>query len=160
MVEADGIGAEVPLANHGGAVTGFLEEDGEGLLVAVELGAVVEEAVEVGMFASEDAGSGGAADGVGAKAVFEEEAVLGDAIDGRGGCDFVEDAAGIGRDGLAGVVVGKEEKNVGALGRDKGAGGERESEERADERSHSRRLRKRREKVLAGFWRDERSRVD
>ena len=71
MVEANRIGAEVPLTNHGGAVASLLHEDGEGLLIAVELGAVVEEAIEVGVFASEDAGTGGTTNGVGAKTVFK-----------------------------------------------------------------------------------------
>lgn len=96
VVEAYRVGAEMPLANHGGAVAGFLQEDGEGLLVAVKLGAIVEEPVEVRVLAGENAGTRGAADGVGAKAVFEEESVFGDAVDGRGGCDFVEHSAGVG----------------------------------------------------------------
>ena len=40
VVEANGVGAEVPLTNHGGAVSGLLHEDGEGLLMTVELKAV------------------------------------------------------------------------------------------------------------------------
>ena len=68
VVESGGVTDEVPFADHGGLVTGLLDQLGEGGLAAVEARVViVEEPVGVGMEAGEDSGAGGAANGIGAE---------------------------------------------------------------------------------------------
>ena len=64
-------------------------------MIAIKLSSVVEEAVEVGVFAGQNAGSRGAADGVSAKAVFKKKAFICDAVDGWSGGKFIESASRI-----------------------------------------------------------------
>ena len=74
------------------------------------------------MFASQDAGTRGSADGVGAKAVFKEKPFIGNAVDRWGRSELVQDASGVSRDCLTGMVIGKEKEDVGAFGSEEIAG--------------------------------------
>ena len=112
VVKAGGLGLEVPLADQGGLVAGGLEEFGVGLLRAVELVAVLAEAVDVAVLACEDDRAGWPADGVGDVTAVEAHAAIGDAVD-VGGLVAV---GAVGADGLVGVVVGHDEEDVGGLG--------------------------------------------
>ena len=108
VVETGGVAFEMPLSDHGGLVTCLLEEFGEGLLRAVEVDPVVDDAVDMAVFSSEDDGPAGSADRVGAEAVVKSHAPLGDAIEvGR----FVDFAA-VATHGVRGVVVGHDEDDV------------------------------------------------
>ncbi len=92
-----------------GLVASLLEELGEGDLGAVEATVViVVEAVEVRIFAGEDAGATGPAEGIRRQATVEAHAFGGDAVDVGG---FVQ-AGAVGADGLVGVVVAEDEDNV------------------------------------------------
>lgn len=71
------------------------------------------------MFASEDCGAGRAADGVSAVGSFEQHAFLGDAVDVRGGGDFIETCAVCG-DRLQCMVVRENEDDVWSFGRNEG----------------------------------------
>ena len=107
VIEASGIAAQVPFANHAGVVAGGLKVFGDGGLGAVE---AVEggHAVEVAVFAGEDRRPAGGADGVNGEAAVEPHAGAGEAIEvGR-----LVDLAAVGADGLSGVVVAHDEKDV------------------------------------------------
>ncbi len=110
-VEALGIGGEVPLTDHGSLITGFLQEFGEGLLVAVKAVAVPHEAINVAVFAGEDDGATGAADGVRAEAVFEEHPFRGNLVDVGSGVDLLEHSL-ISTDSVRRMIVGKEKQDV------------------------------------------------
>ena len=115
VIEAGGIGHQVPLAEDRGLVAGGLEQFGKRDLRAVEAAVgVVEEAVGVAVLAGEDGGPRRPADGVGHEAPVEAHALLRDAID-VGRLDQLPRIA-IGADGLVGVVVGEDEDDVGPLG--------------------------------------------
>ena len=117
-IETDRIGVQVPLSDHRDLVTGIAEELGEGLLPSVKVRrVVVEKAVQVAVLAGQDVGAGRAADGIGAEGIFEKHALRGDTVDVGGGCDLIEEPARVGRDGIAGVVIGEHEDDVGLLSR-------------------------------------------
>ena len=109
VVEAGGFGNEVPLADHGGLVARALEFLGDVIALGVERLFEGVDAVLVAVLAGEDRGAAGRADGVGAEAVGEAHAAVGDAVDVR----RLIDAAAVGRDGMGGVIVGHDEENVG-----------------------------------------------
>ena len=69
------------------------------------------------VLAGQDVGAGGAADGIGAEGILEKHALRGDTVDVGGGCDLIEEPARVGRDGIAGVVIGEHEDDVGLLSR-------------------------------------------
>ena len=93
-IEAGGLAAEVPFADDRGLIAGALQGFGEGGLFAVEVAVVVvEEAVDVGVLAGEDAGAGRSADGVGAIRAFENGSLFREAVDVRSGRDVLEAAA-------------------------------------------------------------------
>lgn len=85
------------------------------------------------MFPGEDVGAGGSADAVGAEGMVEAHAFLGDAVDAGGGGDFIEESAGVARDGIGGVVVRKEEEDVGSFVGGELADAEKEGNESAKE---------------------------
>ena len=108
-VEALRVGVQMPLADHGRLVAGVVQQLGEGLLRAVEGARVVREAVLVAVFARQDAGARGARDGVGHVAVLEEHAFAGQPVQ-IGGLD---QPVVVAAQGLAGVVVGHHDDDVG-----------------------------------------------
>ena len=136
-IEAGGIGAEMPLANDRGLVAGLLENLRKRGLRAIEADAagIVVEAVDVIVGAGEHGGAAGPADGVGHETAVEAHALLRDAVDVR----RIEQLAGIavGAESLVGVVVGKDEDDVGGGGgrgaRDGGGGHEQAGEDEAAE---------------------------
>ena len=73
--------AEVPLADHRCLVAGFLQELGESLLRAVELLAVVDDAVDVAVLAGKDDGPAGRAYRIGAEAILKEHTFCGQAVE-------------------------------------------------------------------------------
>lgn len=103
-VEALGIRLEVPFSEDCSIVAYFFEELGEGLLVAIELVPVVHEAIVMAVLTGEDDGSAGAADGVGAEAVFEKHSLRGELIDVGCRVDALEPAL-VCADGVRGVIV-------------------------------------------------------
>ena len=109
VVEAGGVGDEVPLADHGGLVAGALQFLGDVIALRVERLVEGVDAVLVAVLAGEDRGAAGRADGVGAEAVGEAHAAVGDAVDVR----RLVDAAAVGGDGVGGVIVGHDEEDVG-----------------------------------------------
>lgn len=130
VVEAGGVGLEVPFADEGGLVTGLLEAFGEGDLGAVEGLLVGALAVGVAVESGEEGGARGGADGVSAEEVAHEHAFCGEAVDV--GCGVSGGA--VGGDGLSGVVVGEDEDDVGwcCCGLSEGGGGEEEGEEESE----------------------------
>src|SRR5262249_23134844 len=110
VVEAGGVAAEVPFADHAGVIAGGLEVLGERRLAAVE---AVEDgdAVHVGIFAGEDGRPAGGADGIGDQATVEAHPLPGDAVDLRCLVDF----AAVGADGVGGVIVGHDVQDVRSL---------------------------------------------
>ena len=115
-VEAGGVADEVPLAYDGGLIAGLLQQLREGELRAVEDRVrVVEEAVEVRVFAGQDDGAARTADGVGDQGAIEAHAFLGEAVDVRGLVQLT--GVTVGADRLVGMVIGEDEHDVGLLGR-------------------------------------------
>ncbi len=95
--------------DHRGLEPRVLEHFWEGRLGAVEAaGIVVQEAVHVGVLAGQDRGARRAADGVSAVGATEQHALLGDAVDVRGGRDLVV-AIAVGGDSFGCMVVGENE---------------------------------------------------
>ena len=80
----------MPLADERGLVAALLQELREGLLIAVEDVMVLQEAVEVGVFAGLDDGPAGSAEGVGDEAIVEADALGGYAVEVRSGSDVLE----------------------------------------------------------------------
>ena len=109
VVKAGGLREEVPFAEEGGVVASGLEELGEGGLGTVEELVEAGDAVFVGVFSGEDGGAGGGAEGVGGEGVLEAHPFFGEAVKGGGLDVFVPVAT----EGLAGVVVGENEDDVG-----------------------------------------------
>jgi len=105
----------VPFADHRGLVSRILEHFRESRLGAVEAAVVVvEEAVEVRVFAGQNRGTGWAADGISAERVVKDHAFFGDAIDVRGRGNLVK-AFAVSGDGFGGVVVGEDEDDIRVL---------------------------------------------
>ena len=131
-VEAGGITDEVPLADDGGLVAGLLQQLREGELRAVEDGVrVVEEAVEVRVFAGQDDGAARTADGIGDQSAIEAHTFLGKAVDVRGLVQLT--GVTVGADRLIGVVIGEDEHDVGLLGRSGGQEAADQTEEKCQE---------------------------
>ena len=73
----------MPFSYHGGFVSALLQEFGDGLLAAVEDAVfVVGESVLVAVLAGEQAGPGGAAQGVGHETVGKAASLFGQTVDG------------------------------------------------------------------------------
>jgi hypothetical protein len=127
-VEAGGIAAEVPFADHAGVVAAFLQVLGHVVAAAVE---AVENrhAIQVRILPGEQRGAAGGADGVGDEAVGEARATFGEAVNVRG----LVDLGAVGGDGVLGVVVGEDEQDIRRRGLGDGGGqkggGEREESE-------------------------------
>ncbi len=109
VVEAGGFGDEVPFADHGGLVSGAAgvpwRRDcawGRAVLPGVD-------AVLMAVLAGENGGAAGRADGIGAEAIGEAHAAVGDAVDVR----RLVDAAAVGGDGVGGMIVGHDVDDVG-----------------------------------------------
>ena len=84
-------------------------------MVAIESAEViVHEPVHMRVLASQDGGSGRAADGVSAVGSFKQHALFGDAIDVWGGGDFVETSA-ISGNGFQRMVIGEDKYDIGAF---------------------------------------------
>ncbi len=120
VVEAGGIGDQVPLADHGGLIAGALQFLGDVVALGIERFVQRVDAVLVAVLAGEDRGAAGRADGVGAEAIGEAHAAVGDAVDVR----RLVDAAAVGGDGVGGVIVRHDVEDVGwrpSLGKGGGA---------------------------------------
>jgi hypothetical protein len=77
-------------------------------LVGIEGHAVIDLAVDVGMFARKYGSPGRRADGIGNARVGKQHAFIGEAIDiGR-----LDQLVRIGADGLIGMIIGHDEKNI------------------------------------------------
>jgi len=116
VVEAGGVGDQVPFPDDRSFIAGLPEELREGLLCAVETAVgVIHITVQMGVLAGQDRGAGGAADGISAVGAAEQHAFVGNAVDIRRGRDLVE-AVTVGGNCLQRVVVGEDEEDVRALG--------------------------------------------
>ena len=105
--------AQVPLADDGGLVAGGLQQLGHGNLAPVKRRGEGGNAVDMVVGAGEDHGAAGRADRVGAEAVVEAHATVGDTVEvGR-----AVDAAAVAAHGVRRVVVGHDEEDVGGAGR-------------------------------------------
>ena len=109
VVEAGGLADQVPFADHGGLVAGALQFLGDVIALGVERIFEGVDAVLVAVLAGENRGAAGRADGIGAEAVGEANAAVGDAVDVR----RLIDAAAVGGDGVGGVIVRHDVENVG-----------------------------------------------
>ena len=99
---------QMPLADNGVLVAFFLKEFREGELPAVHRGAEGCDAVNVIVGAGENRSAAGGADRVGAEAVVESHAALGDAVH----VWRLVDAAAVAAHRLRRVVVGHDKQNV------------------------------------------------
>ena len=102
----------MPFADDRCLVAGLLQEFGDRHLPAVEPAVVVGKAIPVAVFAGEDHRPRGAADRIGTETVAKQGTLTGNPVDVGG----VDQLRSIRRDGRRGVVIGKNEKDVGALG--------------------------------------------
>ena len=115
VVEAGRIAPQVPLANHRRLPAGLLQHLGEGRLGRVEPAVgVVVEAVLVGVLAGEDRGSARPTDRVGDQAAIEPHPLAGEPVDVRR-LEEVPRLA-VGRQRLAGQIVGEDEEDIGGEG--------------------------------------------
>ena len=114
IVEALWIALEVPFADHGCLVAGGLKQFRERLLVTVETITIATKSVEMTVFAGQNYGSTGAANGVSAEAVLKQHAFAGQLIDIRSWVEMSKPIA-VGTDGVRRVIVGKEEDDIGTL---------------------------------------------
>jgi hypothetical protein len=108
-VEARGVGAEVPLANHASVVAALLQMLRHVVPRAIE---AIEHrhAVEMRILPGEQRGATGRADGIGDKRILEPHAFPGEAV--NVGC--LVHLRTVSRDGVLRVVVGKDEEDVGS----------------------------------------------
>src|SRR6185436_627467 len=79
VVEARGVGREMPLADHGSLVSGGLELFGDVVARGVETVLEGVDAIAVRVLAGEDGGAARSADGVGTETVGEADPALRDA---------------------------------------------------------------------------------
>lgn len=99
----------MPFAKDGGAVTSLLKQLVKGQQAVIERSAQGGRLVDVVVRAGQNRCTAGGADRVGAETVVETHAALGDAVEvGR-----AVDAAAVGADGMAGMVIRHDEKNIG-----------------------------------------------
>ena len=115
-IEGGGLHLEVPFADHGSVVPCPLHFLGEVLALRLDAPAEIVRPTSVGILPGYYGGSTGGADGIRAKGVLEEHALLGQAIDGGCGVQFGE-ATTVGPDGLRGMVVRHDEQDIWLLGR-------------------------------------------
>ncbi|OQB39737.1 MAG: hypothetical protein BWY09_00978 [Candidatus Hydrogenedentes bacterium ADurb.Bin179] len=113
-VKTGGVRHKMPLAEKGRLIAVLTQQFREGFLAAIEAAAVVPEPVEVAVQAGEHHRAAGAADGVRDKTVAEQGPIPGDTVDVRRGGRPGQPAA-IGADGVLGMVVAIDPKNVRAL---------------------------------------------
>ena len=106
-VESGRVGSEVPLADHAGVIAPRLEPFGHVIARAIE---PVEDghAVQVGILARKQGGPAGRADGIGDKGMGETGALLREAVD----VGSLIDLGSVGGDGVLGVVVGEDKKDI------------------------------------------------
>ena len=101
--------AEVPLAEDRRLVARLPQQLRVGGQAVVHVRRQGGDAVDVVVGAGEDGGPAGGADAVGAEAVVEAHALVGDAVEVGGAVD----AAPVAAHGVGGVVVGHDEEDVG-----------------------------------------------
>ena len=100
--------AEMPLAEDGGGIAVGSEQLRVGGEAGVQRGFQSGDAVDVVVGAAEDGCSAGRADGVGAIAMVESHAFVGDAIQ----VGSLVDAAAVGAYGMSSVVIRHDEHEV------------------------------------------------
>ncbi|OQB99221.1 MAG: hypothetical protein BWX80_03790 [Candidatus Hydrogenedentes bacterium ADurb.Bin101] len=113
-VKTGGVADQVPFAEEGRLIPVLPQQFWEGFLTAVEAATVVPEPVEMTVQAGEHHRAAGAADGVCDKTVAEKDTFPGDTVNiwrrrRRG------QPSAIGADGVLGVVVAVDPKNIRAL---------------------------------------------
>ena len=91
-----------------------MKKFGESLLVTVELIAVTHESIQVAMFAGLNHRTAGAANGVRAKAIDEQHAFVGKAIDvGRG--SHILQPTFVGANGMGRMVIREDKQDIGTF---------------------------------------------
>ena len=101
----------MPFPHQSRLIAGLLQQFGEGGLRSVEAFPVAAEPVDVAVLAGQDVGAGRAADGIGAKGIQKHRALFGESID----VGSLIDLRTVGADGLDGVIVRKDEYDIGLL---------------------------------------------
>jgi hypothetical protein len=99
---------KVPFADNGGSVAGLLQQLGEGLLAAVKFDCIVDDAVEMAVFAGQDYGPAGCAYSICAKAIIEAHTLSGKPVEVRRFVDF----AAVTAYSVCGVVICHNEYDV------------------------------------------------
>ena len=103
-----GVTLEVPLTDQTGLVAGFSECPRIHPLATVPLGRVSGDTIGLAVFAGEDGGSTGAADGIDVEGMSKEGAFPGDPVEAWG----LVDRTGVGPDGAQGMIITEEKKNI------------------------------------------------
>jgi len=132
-VEAGGIAAEMPFADHASVVTAILQVLRHVVAAAVEA-IEYRHGIAVRVLSGEQGGAARGANGVGDEAIGEASASLGEAVKVRG----LVDLGAVGGDGVLGVVVGKDENDVGRRGL--GEGGDEQRGCQDEESDHGVRM--------------------
>ena len=114
MVETGRVTDEVPFADDRGLVSRGLEQFWKCGLRAVEAAVrVVVKTIEMAVFAGQNRGAARSANGIGHEAAIEAYPTFREPIDVRGSIQLPRVV--VCADGLIGVVVGKNEHDVGPL---------------------------------------------
>lgn len=119
-IEPGGVGPEMPFSDHAGVIAGGLQHLRDGWLRTVEH---IEDgcAVGVGILAGEHDGATRGADRVGDEGVIETHPPAGETIQVR----RLIYLGAVGADRVLGVIIGKDEKNIGTRRRSEERGAEK-----------------------------------
>ena len=101
----------MPLADHGGLVTGLAEQNRERLLLRGNVPYEVENAVHVGVLARDDTSAARGANRIGAERVVEADALLCQTIDRRGRVNGFQQGC-IRTNCLRGMIIRHDEENI------------------------------------------------
>src|SRR4051812_32981795 len=115
IIEAGGIRFQMPLTYDSGLIASRLEQLGHGGLRSVKAAVfVIIESIRVAVFAREDASAARAANGIRHQAAVEAHALFGQTINVGSLDEFARVV--IRADSLVGMVIGKDENDVGTRG--------------------------------------------
>jgi hypothetical protein len=107
IVKTRGVAGQMPFADHARVITGRLQRLGHGPLAAVE-GIENSDAVDVRIFAGENARAARGANGIHGEAIVKTQAFVREAVEMR----RLVDLAAVSADGVGRVIVRHDEENV------------------------------------------------
>ena len=107
-VKTCGIAFEMPFSNHSGLITLFLQKFWKGLLLPVKPLPIGELSVQMAVFPRENNRPTRSTNRVGDKGTVKKHAILGNTINVRG---FIPIGT-ISRNGLIGMIIGKDEEYI------------------------------------------------